>query len=131
MSVQWRLALRYAAGVLVVASGVGAFVGLSYGWDQGLALGYGVGVGLISFVSIALTVSMLTGRSMVWKALGSVTFFGRLMFAVMALGIPAYYGAWPVVAMILGFAAVYLAEHMMLVPAVLSMMSRPSRRVKE
>jgi hypothetical protein len=125
MSVQWRLALRYAAGVLVVASVIGAFVGLGYGWDQGLSLGYGVVVGIVCFVSTALTVSMLTGRSMVWRALGSVTFFGRLMFVVAALGVPAYYGAWPVAAMVVGFAAVYLAEHVMLVPVVLKFMSRP------
>ena len=88
---------------------------------------YGVGVGLVSFVSMAATVSMLTRRSPTWVALGVASFLPRYGFVVAALGIPAYLGLWPVLTMLGGFAAVYLAENILLLPRVLGIMSKKWR----
>ncbi len=51
----------------------------------------------------------------------------RYGFVVAALGIPAYLGLWPVLTMLGGFAAVYLAENILLLPRVLGMMSKKWR----
>lgn len=119
MSAHWRLAGWYAAWVCAGAALAGVAVWLFYGGTYAGALLYGAGVGLASFVSIAMTVSMLTVRSYVWRGLGAASFFVRYGFAAVALGIPAYLGLWPVVAMLAGFAGVYLAENVLLLPKVL------------
>ncbi len=119
MSAHWRLALRYAAWVSAGAAVVGVVLWLLYGPSQAVAFGYGVGVGLISFVSTALTVSLLTGTSTATGvAIGAASFAGRLGFAAVALGVPAYLGLWPVLAMLAGFAGVYLAENVALIGGV-------------
>ncbi len=89
-----------------------------YGAVYAGAFLYGVGLGAASFVSIAALVSMLTSRSNAWRALGGAFFVGRYGFAAGALGIPAYMSLWPVGAMLFGFAAVYLAENVVLLPRV-------------
>ncbi len=120
MSAHWRLALRYAAWVSVGAGVLGAGIWPLYGPAHAGAFVYGVVVGLISFVSTALTVSLITGSSTAGgMAVGAVSFAARLGFAAGALGIPAYLGLWPVVAMLVGFVAVYLAENVALLPGVL------------
>ena len=116
MSAHWRLALRYAAWVSVVAAvlaaGIWFLSGPSYAW----AFGYGVGIGLICFVSTALTVSLITGRSTATGVtVGAASFLARMGFAAGALGVPAYLGLWPVVIMLAGFAGVYVAENVALV----------------
>lgn len=75
----------------------------------------------MSFVSTALTVTMLTGRSNAMLAyfIGSASFGARYGFVAVALGIPAYLGLWPVVAMLVGFTGAYLAENVVLLPRVL------------
>ena len=45
-------------------------------------------------------------------------FAGRYGLMAGALGIPAYMGLWPVAPMLLGFAAVYVAENVVLLPGV-------------
>ena len=120
MSAHWRLALRYAAWVSVGAALIGAMVWFLFGAAHAGAVLYGVGVGIVSFVSTALTVSLLTGGS---KAagimIGTASFAARLGFAAVALGVPAYLDLWPVVAMLAGFVGVYLAENVVLLPGVL------------
>ena len=58
----------------------------------------------------------------------------RSGFVAVALGIPAYLDLWPVVAMLGGFAGVYLAENAVLLPWVLGAASdrdaRPTPDVK-
>lgn len=120
MSNHWRLALRHAAWVLVGGVVVAGVMWALYGADHALALGYGVGIGLVSFVSTALTVSLLTGSSTAGGvAIGAASFFLRFAFAVGALGVPAYLEVWPAVPMLAGFAGVYLAENVTLLPKVL------------
>jgi predicted ABC-type sugar transport system permease subunit len=118
VSPHWRLALWYVAWICVAAVPVGAVVWLLYGALYAGALLYGVGMGAASFVSIATTVSMLTARSKVWQGLGMAFFAGRYCFAAGALGIPAYLGLWPLAPMLFGFAAVYVAENVVLLPGV-------------
>jgi hypothetical protein len=127
MSAHWRLALRYAIWVSAGAALVSVVLWSVYGASYAGPFLYGVGVGLVSFVSMAATVSMLTRRSPTWIALGVASFLPRYGFVVVALGTPAYLGLWPVLAMLGGFAAVYLMENMLLVPRVLGMMSRKWR----
>lgn len=119
MSGHWRLAIWYAVRVAVVAIVLGAGVWFLYGPSRAVALGYGVGVGTLSMLSTAATVSFLTGRNEVLKALGAMSFMFRYLFVLGALGVPAVVGAWPVLPMLLGFSGVYLAEHVFLIPAVL------------
>jgi hypothetical protein len=82
------------------------------------ALLYGVVMGAASFVSIAATVSMLTSRSSLWQGLGMAFFAARYGFVAGALGIPAYIGLWPLGPMLFGFAGVYVAENVVLLPGV-------------
>ena len=118
MSPHWRLALWYVAWICMGAAPVGAVVWLLYGAIYAGAFLYGVGVGASSFASIAATVSMLTARSNVWRGLGMALFVVRYGFAAGALGMPAYMGLWPLGAMLFGFAAVYVAENVVLLPGV-------------
>ena len=120
MSPHWRLALRYAAWVSMGAALIGAVVWFLFGAAHAGAVLYGVGVGIVSFVSTALTVSLLTGGSKAaGMMIGTASFAARLGFAAGALGVPAYLDLWPVVAMLAGFVGVYLAENVVLLPGVL------------
>jgi len=113
--------VRYAGFVAILAGAVGALVWAGYGGAHAGALLYGVAVGLLSFVSTALTVSLLTAsRSKAGgMMIGATSFVARYGFAACALGVPMYLGLWPVAAMVLGFAGVYLAENVMLLPVLL------------
>jgi len=104
---------------------VGAIVWWSYGAVYAGAFLYGVGMGAVSFVSMAATVSMLTARSSMRQALGAALFAGRYGFMAGALGIPAYMDLWPVGAMLIGFAAVYVMENVMLLPRVSRVLGGP------
>lgn len=124
MSAHWWLAVRYASWVFLAAISVIGVIWFYYGETYAWALGYGVAIGLVSFVSTALSVSMITGRSQVWRAVGAASFAGRYAFAAAALGVPAYLGLWPAVAMLAGFAGVYLAENVALLPGMVGAVSR-------
>ena len=124
MSGHWRLAVLGAAFMVVLAIPVGVAIFYVYGEGHALSFLYGVGTGIVSFASTALTVSLLMGRSKVGgMVLGGSSFAARYGFAAVALGVPAYLGLWPVVPMLGGFAGVYLAETMVLVPGALRMAS--------
>ena len=126
MSGHWRLALRCAAWMVALAIPAGAVVYYLYGAAHAAALLYGVGVGVVSFVSTALTVTLLTGRSTTGGMLvGGSSFAVRYGFAAGALGLPAYLGLWPVVAMLGGFVAVYVVETVVLVPWALRALGGP------
>ena len=126
MSGHWRLALRCAAWMVALAIPAGVAVYYFYGGAHAGAFLYGVGVGIVSFVSTALTVTLLMGRSTMGGMLVGGSSFGvRYGFAAGALGVPAYVGLWPVVAMLGGFVAVYVAETVVLVPWALRAISGP------
>lgn len=112
--------MAYAAVVMAVSVAAGLPVLYFYGVAYATALAYGVVVGLISFVSTALTASLLVGSSTATgMMIGGASFAARLGFAAVALGVPAYLGLWPVVTMLVAFAAVYAAENILLVPVLL------------
>jgi hypothetical protein len=128
MSTLWRLAFWYAAWISAVAALAGVVIWSLYSGAYAGAFLYGSGVGVVSFVSIAATVSMLTGRSNVLRVLGMAFFAARYGLAAVALGIPAYIGLWPVGPMLVGLVAVYLAENVVLLPRVVVMSSRRAKR---
>jgi hypothetical protein len=128
VSPHWRLALWYVAWVCVGAVPVGAAVWGFYGAVSTGAFLYGVGMGAVSFVSMAATVSLLTARTSARQGLGAALFAGRYGFVAGALGIPAYMELWPVAAMLSGFVAVYLAENVVLLPRVSRVLSGPGAR---
>src|SRR5918912_3057536 len=94
MSAHWRLALQYGAWVSVGAVLVGAVIWFLFGEAYAGSFLYGVGVGIVSFVSTALTVSMLTGCSRaVGVLIGAGSFWARYGFAAGRIGGPADLGA--------------------------------------
>ena len=126
MSGHWRLALWCAAWMVALALPAGAAVLYVYGGAHAGSFLYGVGVGIVSFVSTALTVSLVAGRTQaVGMMIGGASFGGRYGFAAAALGVPAYMELWPVVAMLGGFVAVYAVETVVLVPWALRAMGSP------
>jgi len=131
MSTHWRLAFWYAAWVSVGAALAGVVVWFLYDEAYAGAFLYGAGVGIVSFVSTALTVSLLTRRSILWRLVGTASFVVRYGFVAVALGVPAYLGLWPVVVMLVGFAGAYLAENVVLLPRVLMVKRNAGRPVHE
>lgn len=102
----------------------------TFGEWQALALFYGAGTGILSFVSTAVTVSLLGGSSKaIGMLLGASSFGARYCFAIIALGVPAYLELWPVGAMLAGFAGVYFVETVMLVPWAVRTMRIPGAEV--
>jgi hypothetical protein len=125
MSDHWRLAVRGAVSMVVLAVPAAVAISYFYGAAYAGAFLYGAGTGILSFFSTALTVSLLPGSStMHGVAMWAASFVVRYGFVAVTLGIPAYLGLWPVVAMLAGFAGVYLAENVVLLPGAMRMMSR-------
>jgi hypothetical protein len=129
MSDHWRLAVRGAALMVILAVPVAAMIFYFYGAVHAGAFVYGVGTGILSFVSTALTVSLMPVSTTVQGVvMWAGSFLVRYGFVAVALGVPAYLGLWPVVAMLGGFAGVYLAENAVLLPGVMRVMSDPSAK---
>jgi hypothetical protein len=122
----WRLAFRCAAWMALFAAIAVVVISYLYGMHSAVAFGYGAGVGLLSFVSTAATVSLLTGRSkVIGVLLGVGTFVARYAFVAVALGIPMYRDLWPALPALGGFAGVYFAETVFLVPWSIRTMTFP------
>jgi hypothetical protein len=120
MSGHWRLAVRGAAAMVVLSVPAAAVILYFYGMAHAGAFLYGAGTGILSFVSTALTVSLMPVSSTVQGVvMWAGSFLVRYGFVAVALGVPAYLGLWPVVAMLGGFAGVYLAENAVLLPGVI------------
>ncbi len=131
MSAHWRLATVYAACVLAISVPAGVATLYFYGVPHATALVYGVIVGLISFVSTALTASLLTGSSTAkGMAIGGASFGARLIFAAVTLTVPAYLDLWPAVTMLVAFVLVYVAENVLLVPVLLGKKGLPRRAIR-
>ena len=116
----WRLAFRCAGWIFALMVPVAGLLFYFYGVAHAEAFAYGVGIGLVSLLSTALTVSLLWGPSMsVGMMVGAFSFVARCGLAAGALGIPAYLGLWPVLPMLGGFAGVYLVENILLMPGAI------------
>ncbi|HEX2742102.1 MAG TPA: hypothetical protein VHM69_16800 [Rubrobacter sp.] len=117
MTGHWRLAFRCAGWMFLLAAIAVVVISYLYDKNSAVAFGYGAGVGLLSFVSTAATVTLLTGRSkVVGVVLGVGTFVARYAFVAIALGLPMYRDLWPALPALGGFAGVYFAETVFLVP---------------
>jgi hypothetical protein len=115
MSAHWRLALGGAAATAVMSLGAAAVVGYYFGAVCAGAFLYGAGVGLVSFTSIAITAWLLGGKLSGERVLlGVAIYFGRLMLVVVAVGAPIFLASWPALALIGGFAGVYVVENVLL-----------------
>jgi hypothetical protein len=129
MGDHWRLAFRCAGWIFALMIPVGALLLYIYGVAHVAAFAYGVGIGLVSLLSMALTVSLLWGPSIaVGIVIGAFSFAGRCLLAAGALGVPAYLGLWPVLPMLGGFAGVYLVENIVLMPKALKISHASIRR---
>jgi hypothetical protein len=121
--------------IVALMTPVAALLLYLYGLAHAEAFGYGAGIGLVSLLSTALTVSLLWGPSMtIGMMVGAFSFVARCGLAAGALGIPAYLGLWPVLPMLGGFAGVYLVENIVLMPGALKIshagIKRESERAK-
>lgn len=130
----WRVAARGAVLTLALAVAVGLAFGYYLGWDWVLAFLYGVGVGLVCFASIALTVSLLTVRPSGLRAmLGATSYAGRLAFGALAVVVPIYLGVWPALPVVVGVIGVYMVENvvlLLLAPKTLGRQNAPERRAE-
>jgi hypothetical protein len=128
MSGHWRLAVRGAALMVVLAAPVAVAILYLYGAAHAGAFLHGVGTGILSFASTALTVSLMPGSSTLHgMVMWAGSFVVRYGFVAVALGLPAYLDLWPVVAMLGGFAGVYLAENAVLLSGVMRATSNAGR----
>ena len=126
MSEHWRLAVRGAALMVVLAVPVAVMIFYFYGMAHAGAFLYGAGTGILSFGSTAFTASLMPGSTTVHGVmLWAGSFLARYGFVAVALGVPAYLGLWPAVAMLGGFAGVYLAENAVLLPAAMRATGNP------
>jgi hypothetical protein len=129
MSDHLRLAVRGGAVMVALAVPVAVAIFYFYGAAHAGAFLQGAATGILSFASTALTVSLMPVSStmhglMLWAG----SFVARYSFVAVALGVPAYLDLWPVVAMLGGFAGVYLAENAVLLRWVLGATGTPARR---
>jgi len=107
------------AWIVALAIPVGAAIFYVYSEVHAGGFLYGVGTGILSLVSMAFTVSLLTGPSRTIRVIGALSFVVRYGFVVGILGVPAYLELWPVVGMLGGFAGVYLLENIVLLPGMM------------
>ena len=115
MSAHWRLALGGAAATAVMSLGAAAIVGYYFGAVHAGAFLYGAGVGLLSFTSIAVAAWLLGGKLSGGRVLlGVAVYFGRLIVVIVAVGAPIFLASWPALALIGGFAGVYVVENVLL-----------------
>ncbi len=132
MGDHWRLAFRCAGLIVALMTPVAALLLFLYDLAHAEAFAYGVGIGLISLLSTALTVSLLWGPSMtIGMMVGAFSFVARCGLAAGALGVPAYLGLWPVLPMLGGFAGVYLAENIVLMPGAIEISHASIKREAE
>ena len=98
---------------MVVALPAVAVVYYYFGAVDAAAFVYGVGVGVVVFTAIALTVSLITGPTTSGRMLlGILVYVGRLGFAALAIGVPVVVAGWPIAAIFCGFVVVYVVENL-------------------
>jgi hypothetical protein len=132
MGDHWRLAFRCSGWIVAIMLPVAALLLNFYGIAHVESFAYGVGIGLISLLSTALTVSLLWGPNMtLGMMVGAFSFVARCGLAAGALGVPAYLGLWPVLPMLGGFAGVYLVENILLMPGALKISHAGIKRETE
>lgn len=112
MRAHWSLAARGTILTLVFALLASLVVVYYLDRADAVAFLYGVGVGVLSFASIAVTVSMFTVRPTGRRVMfGAAFYVGRLLFAAVAVLVPVYLGGWPALPILGGLAGVYAIEN--------------------
>lgn len=112
MTSLWRLTVVGVAAIAAVALPAAVAVYYYLGASSAGAFLYGVGLGVVVFAAIALSVALITGRRSPLRMLaGAVIYVGRLGFAAAAIGLPVSLGGWPLLPMFFGFAGVYVVEN--------------------
>lgn len=112
MRAHWSLAARGTILTLVLALLASLVVVYYLDRADAVAFLYGVGVGVLSFASIAVTVSMFTVRPTGRRVMfGAAFYVGRLLFAAVAVLVPVYLGGWPALPILGGLAGVYAIEN--------------------
>lgn len=112
MSSLSRLTTWGVAAIAAVALPATAVVYYYFGGLHAGAFLYGVGVGMIVFTAIALTVSLISGKTTSLRMLlGAMIYVGRLGFAVVAIGAPVLVAGWPIASIFGGFVVVYVVEN--------------------
>lgn len=107
--------MRGAVVMVALAIPVAAVIWLYLDRGSAVSFLYGSGVGVASFATIAVTVSLLTVRPTGTRVmLGLAVYAGRLVFAGVAVGGAVYLDPWPVLPMLCGFAGVYVLENVLL-----------------
>jgi hypothetical protein len=114
VSGHWRLVARNTAWIVTITIPVGGAILYAYNVAQAGSFLYGVGTGLLSLITMAFSVSLLTGRSRRIRVIGAFSFVVRYGLVVGILGVPAYLELWPILGMLGGFAGVYLLENVVL-----------------
>lgn len=115
MSQLGRLAVRGAIFVLVAAVPGALAVAYYFGLVESLSFGYGAGVGLVVFASIAVALSLILNQQSPGNmALGAGIYVGRLMFAGVAIAVPVLLDLLPILPMVGGFVGVYVVENLVL-----------------
>lgn len=112
MSRPVKMAFGGTVATVVFALPMTGVIAFYSGGAGAFSFGYGVVVGLVAFVSIAVAASlMISGEPSERKlALGFGVYMARLMFAAAALGIPMIAGSWPILPMVGGVVGVYIVE---------------------
>jgi hypothetical protein len=132
MSDHWRLAFRCAGLIILLAIPAGALLMYLYSGPHAGAFAYGVAVGLLSLLSTALTVTLLSRRSMAGgMAVGAASFAGRCGFAAGRSVRPLTWSCGPCFPPWAGFAGVYLAENVVLLPGALKISHASIKREAE
>lgn len=107
-----RLTTYGTLAIAAVALPAMAVVYYYFGAVDAAAFVYGVGVGVVVFTAIALTVSLITGPTTSRRMLlGILIYVGRLGFAALAIGVPVVVAGWPIAAIFCGFVVVYVVEN--------------------
>ena len=112
MRAHWSLAARGTILTLVLALLASLVVVYYLDRADAVAFLYGVGVGVLSFASIAVTVSMFTVRPTGRRVMfGAAFYVGRLFLAAVAVLVPVYLGGWPALPILGGLGGVYAIEN--------------------
>lgn len=125
MSQPVLMAVRGAAVMLTVSLPVAAVIGYYLGVSGVASFAYGVLVGMLTFASIGVTVSLVLGKTSQLKVLvGAGVYVGRILFAAAAVLVPIFAGWFPVMPMLGGLVLVYIVESVVLLVEASRFMSR-------
>lgn len=121
------MAVKGAAVMVLISIPVAGVIAYYLGGAGVVSFGYGALVGLLTFASIGVAVSLMLGKTTPLKALlGAGIYVGRILFAVTAVSVAISSGWFPVLPMLGGLVMVYVVESVVLLVEAQRFMSRSS-----